>query len=236
MIVNITQAKNIIVLFLVLVLLGCSGGSDEEEAPVKRNPEATNLISPLKDAECNQGNIISETESNVTFEWNSAAHTDEYTLVIKNLKDGSEHTVNTTETKKTERLLRGTPYSWYIVSKSKAVSETAKSDLWKFYNAGLGIEQYAPFPAELISPEMGGLIGSIVSFSWNGNDIDNDIVSYDFYLSTANPPTTLHTTTETTSIIDVTLNSDTNYYWKVVSKDAAGNNSESQIFEFKTGS
>lgn len=236
--ISYKNIKQIVAVLCLVSLVGCSSGGDDDGGgtapPVVENPEAAKLISPIKDAECNQGNIISDTESKVTFEWNASKNTDEYTLVIKNLLDKSTRNIKVTATKKEENLLRGVPYSWHVVSKSKSVSKTATSETWKLYNAGVGVENYAPFPAELVSPTMGGLTKQTVSLSWNGSDIDNDIESYDVYLGTNNPPTTLHTNTTTTAVNDIALSADTVYYWKVITKDSEGNNSESPIFEFRT--
>lgn len=236
--ISFKNIKQFLSVLSVVTLVGCSGGGDDDGGgtppPEAQSPEAALLISPIKDAECNQGNVISDDESTVTFEWNASKHTDDYTLVLKNLLDGSTKNIQVTATKKDENLLRGVPYSWYVISNSKATSKTATSEIWKLYNAGNGVENYAPFPAELVSPLMGGVSKKTVSLSWNGNDIDKDIESYDVYLDTNNPPTTLQESTTTTSIKDIDLSADTAYFWMVITKDSEGNSSESPVFEFRT--
>ena len=66
----------------------------------------------------------------------------------------------------------------------------------------------------------------------SGSDIDNDIVSYDVYFDTVNPPVTLEGNTAASNI-DVTVAAGNTYYWRVVTKDSQGNNSQSEIFEFR---
>ncbi|MEO6980031.1 MAG: hypothetical protein ABI113_16700 [Mucilaginibacter sp.] len=55
----------------------------------------------------------------------------------------------------TATLLRNTPYSWYVVSKSTTTTVTAQSDTWKFYLAGAGVTSYSPFPATITAPIFG---------------------------------------------------------------------------------
>lgn len=227
----------ILVLALTIALFNCSSGGGDDPGPGPQpvdNPEAAILVLPLKDAECNQGNIISATESNVTFEWNASNFTTSYTLVLTNLDTDEVKEFSTSNTTITEALLRGTPYSWKIISKSTATTSTSTSETWKLYNAGDGVENYVPFPAELVSPPMGGLSSVSASLKWVGSDVDNDIEEYDVYLGTNNPPTNLYETTTNTNIDNVSLTANTVYYWIVVTKDAHGNNSESPVFEFRT--
>jgi len=221
-------------LLTLLILSSCGGGEDEGGEEEVKTPKATLLVFPLEDSECNEGTVVSDTESRVTFEWNEAQDTDSYTLVLTNLSDNTTRNINTINTSKSETILRGVPYSWYIVSKANGTAVTANSSTWKFYNAGVGIENYAPFPAELVSPTMGGLASSTPSLEWKGSDIDNDIASYDVYFGISNPPTVLLENTTSTRSNAGSLNPNTVYYWSVTTKDSHGNNSQSPVFEFRT--
>ncbi len=220
-------------LFSIIMLTSCGGGGDNGGGEEK-TPQPSVLVFPLENSECNEGTIVSDSQSRVAFEWNEATDADSYTLVITNLLDNTTRNINANGTSKEELILRGTPYSWYVISKANGSSKTANSPTWKFYNAGVAVQNYAPFPAELVGPAMGGLASTSTTLKWNGSDIDNDIESYDVYLGTANPPTTLLQNTTNTSLGTGTLNADTIYYWSVTSKDAHGNNSQSQVFEFRT--
>lgn len=103
--------------------------------------------------------------------------------------------------------------------------------MWSFYNEGVGIQNYAPFPAEVITPILGSIIfGTRTNLSWRGSDI----AFYDIYLGALNPSRQLKQNTTNTNIDSGTLLADTVYYWKVVTKDNNGGNSISPIFEFKT--
>jgi hypothetical protein len=103
-----------------------------------------------------------------------------------------------------------------------------------FYNEGPGIENYAPFPADVVAPKRGAQVENTgtVSLEWTGSDVDNDIDEYEVFFGTVNPPTnSLVTTTSTTT--NTSVNANTVYYWYVVTTDVAGNTSTSETFEFK---
>jgi hypothetical protein len=191
------------------------------------------LLFPENNTECIEGTILSDTESKVAFTWKASENTDAYTVNLKNLDSSTSQSLNASTNELEITLTRGTPYSWSVTSKANGISETAESPIWKFYNAGRAIENYAPFPAEAVSPKMGSSIdaGTII-ISWQGNDVDNDIVSYDIYIDENNPPTTLANSPTSDSINYEVLSSKV-YYWKVITKDASGNTSSSEVFQFK---
>jgi hypothetical protein len=222
---------------IILTLFGCSSGGGDDtgfDPDTILPPEVAILITPEKDEECNQGNIVSDTQSMVSFQWNASANTVSYTHILKNLDTDVESEENTTSTSITLTIARNVPYSWKVISKSNKTTSTATSETWKFYNAGEGVDNYAPFPADLVAPTMGSKVPSPVTLSWNGSDIDDDIVSYDVYIDTANPPTTLLENTTNSSIYNISLNADTVYYWRVITIDQRGSNSQSPVFEFRT--
>ena len=65
-------------------------------------------------------------------------------------------------------------------------------------------------------------------------DVDTgDTLSYDIYVDTSNPPTTRIRTGYTSSTLDYTISEGGTYYWKIVTKDNHGSNSDSGISMFK---
>lgn len=220
-----------------LLLASCGGGSDDggtDTPDAIATPKATTLVFPENNTECNEGAIISDTRSSVEFSWNAATDTDSYEINIKNLATGNSSSKTVTTTSDAITIDRGTPYEWFVVSKANGTTETATSTTWKFYNQGVGTENYAPFPADAISPARGTTIATTttVSLKWSGEDVDNDIVDYEILFDTNNTPTTsIGVTTETT--LDATVTSNTVYYWKVITKDSQNNTSTSEVFEFK---
>lgn len=222
---------------MVFSLFGCSGGGDDDggiDSEPILPPEVALLIIPEKNEACNQGNIVSDTQSNVLFQWNPSANTDSYTHVLKNLDTGVESQQTTTTTSITLTIARNMPYSWKVISKSNLSTSVATSETWKFYNAGNGVDNYAPFPADLVAPVMGSEAPSPVTLSWSGRDVDGDIASYDVYLDTVSPPAVLHENTTNSNIPNISLETATVYYWRVITIDQSGANSQSPVFEFRT--
>jgi hypothetical protein len=226
--------KRIKLSFLVLLFMGalaCGGGNDSPPPP----PSAATLIFPEDNTECNEGVVVSPTQSSVTFMWNAAENADSYTLSVRNLDTGSSQTFNTNNTQQEVTLLRGVPYAWRVISKANGVSQTAESAEWRFYNAGAAVQNYAPFPAAVVSPAMGvavNAVGGMVTLSWTASDVDGDITGYEVYAGTVNPPVAL-AGNSTAATLNVAVTSGTVYYWQVVTNDAEGNSSFSDVFEFR---
>ncbi|PKA97767.1 hypothetical protein B0O79_1436 [Flavobacteriaceae bacterium MAR_2009_75] len=240
--------KQIVSIYLVLSLLivGCSSGDDnppmpsqepvgevDEEGTTINNPESVTLVFPFQASECEEGTDITENESTVTFEWQKADYTDSYELVIKNLNTYVQERFTATQENMAVRLKRGVPYEWYIISKSNSVNFTENSEVWRFYNQGSGTQNHVPFPAEVVSPENNGEHNfHIVDLVWSGSDVDNDIMGYDIYFGIQNPPVhKLADNTPNRSVTNIQVSVAT-YYWYIVTRDSAGNESESQIYSF----
>ncbi|WP_246200077.1 hypothetical protein [Maribacter luteus] len=222
-----------ILLFGILISCGGGGDDDNPDPVIITPPDAATLVFPENNTECLEGTNISDTESSVTFLWNPSDHTDSYIVNLRNLDTNTSQTLNASTNELEITLLRGTPYSWTVTSKANDTDDTAESDLWKFYNAGPAVENYAPFPADVEFPTMGASINAgNTTLSWTGSDVDNDIISYDIYIDESNPPTTLLGNTSSNGIAFDAVSGKV-YYWKVVTNDTAGNTSTSEIFQFK---
>jgi len=227
--------KSVLIISTLLLVLGCSNSDDGGGDGNGEAPKAASLVFPLKDAECNQGEILSDTESKVPFEWNAAEFANKYTVSLTNLETNTTETFDTDKTLLDIILLRGKPYSWKVISKSNSTMQTGTSEVWKLYNAGPGVENYAPFPAELISPKMGLTINTTnTDLKWRGSDADNDIEEFKVYMDVINPPVKLIATQNRSDISNVALEANTIYYWQVETTDKHGNSTKSSVFEFKT--
>lgn len=219
---------------LALFITSSCSNEDEQTAIVLEDlPTAATLIFPHNNTECNEGIIVSDTETDVLFEWEAATNTSSYVLTITNLNDATLREIKTISNEFLIRVLRGTPYSWVVKSKGSISNETADSETWKFYNAGLPEESHPPFPADAISPQIGSTIDpGDVTLQWEAKDIDGDIASYTILLDTANLPTT-EVGNPSVNSLNVTVSSGQVYYWKVITFDEVGNASHSQVFQFK---
>lgn len=229
--------RNILFLILLVLIIGsCKPETSDAPAPVK-TPAKAMLLLPAQNEPCTNGLVVSSTQSTIQFKWNKADNTDAYDLVLKNLESGAITTHPAAANTQIDlTIARNMPFSWYIVSKSSSSSATIQSDTWKFYNAGPADVSYAPYPADAMVPALGANVtatGGKITLDWNGGDADNDIVSYDVFFGTTNTPALLSGNVVNSILPDVTVASNTLYYWKVITKDAKGNKSDSGIYQFR---
>lgn len=221
----------ILLIACILILEGCKKKDNPQPLPFKAE-----LLLPRSNEACTVAEIISNTESKVLFQWNTAKHAESYELTIKNLLTSAVFTHAVSDTTFKASLVRNTPYAWHVVSKTSKGRETVKSELWKFFNPGEAAASFTPFPADIISPTMAQQVAlgtGKLTIKWNGADADNDIIGYDVYFGTTNTPALLLSNLSASILDNVTISSNTLYYWKVITRDSKGNTSDSGLYEFK---
>ena len=234
-------------LFTLTLIIGCGGGGGDEGGgdtgggDVTVNPPAKSTLSaPANNKTCETGTSVSSTQSDVDFTWGVSADTDSYDLKITDLNSNvatNKTGLTTTSTKVT--LDKGVPYSWVVTSKSTKSSVTTPSDTWKFYLAGTGVANYAPFPADLKAPSSGSTVKRTdgkATFTWEGSDPDSgDTLAYTLYVDTTDGKQTPSSAQTDLSVLtlDVALDAATTYYWRVKSSDGT-NSSYSTVYSFKT--
>jgi hypothetical protein len=225
--------KNALLILIAILCFGC--GKDEVVFPLTLEKPA--LIFPSQNSACTPSVVLSAIQSSVTLTWDPVKDADSYDITVKNLISGESVTQNTAAPTIMLTLARSNAYSWFVVAKSAKITEVTTSDTWKFYNPGPGAVYYAPFPADASAPLVGQSVTAVagkINLSWQGSDADNDITSYDVYLGTTANTITLVKANVTDAFLNAnTLVSGTTYYWKVVTKDAKGNTSDSGVFNFK---
>lgn len=155
-------------------------------------PSKALLLFPALNSACTEANFFSALQSEVTFSWQTAENTENYWLYIKNLGTGVNLPVQITKNNSMVITLdRALPYSWYIESHSSKTNSVGTSNVWKFYNPGIGKVTYAPFPADLTSPSFSGFVtpsSGTINLVWAGSDPDSDDLKYDAYFSTESSP------------------------------------------------
>jgi hypothetical protein len=223
--------KHLSFLFVVVLCFSCN----KKDPP--KPPESATLVFPENNSECTTGVETGLNTTMVEFKWQQAPNADTYELRATNVNTNTTQTVSTSGLSAKLPLQKGALYTWVVSTRNKAVLQAATSQTWRFYNAGFETS-YAPFPAEILLPELGNSvfknINNEVMLRWSGSDLDNDIVSYELYFSVEKPPTSLIATITTgTMNRSVTVESDTVYYWKVITIDSEGNTSDSGVFDFK---
>ena len=218
---------------LVMFLLSCGGGDDGPPP----SPEGALLVFPERDSECTTGVSISETLSQVTFEWQQANNTDRYTLTVINLNTNTPQAISTINTSASLSIEKGAPFSWSVLSSNSETDDTATSESWLFYNAG-SQTTYAPFPAQIQFPEAGSTVQANeegqIALSWIGADVEDDIMTFEVYFSEVNPPETLLTSADAETVqATANVTAGRTYFWRIVTTDSEGNSSDSGVFDFR---
>jgi hypothetical protein len=235
------QIHYLLALFTFVFLMSCGGGDSAPTptpAPVIKTPGKSILVAPLNAKTCEEGTNITATQSTVTFSWNSASDTESYELRITNLNTSEVITqTGISTTSATVTLNRGIPYSWSITSKNKGATTTV-SDIWKFYLAGVGVTNYAPFPAAAVSPLPGTTVtptNGKVTLTWDTSDVDGGTLTHTLYLDTVDGKQTplVANSNLTVKTKEVSVAANTIYYWRVVTSDGS-NAATSIVYSFKT--
>lgn len=214
------------------LFVGCGDDTTPEPIPV---PDTFALIYPADNSACVKGDSETDLNSLLEFTWEKALNATDYILEVHDLGTGQIFTFTTTNTFYSASLPANSHYSWEVTAVNSE-GETA-STLWKFYLAGKPETNYAPFPAELTSPAFdselnaNGMTAVSVTLSWIGSDVDDDIDTYTLFLDKADASTQIGVQTENSAEIE--LQSGETYYWKVVTKDKAGNSSVSELSRFR---
>lgn len=218
-------------MIISILFFSCSGDSESDaESP---NPTGTALISPANNKLC-----VSNT---VNFEWKKAAdkNNNDTSYLLEIAKDNQFtqiiETDEDTSTSRTMVLDKNTAYYWRVKT-FNSQDLLSSSAVYKFYtSANDAVENYVPFSPELTAPTMHSAVsGTTASLKWNATDVDNDILTYDVYFGTTNPPTTKINENYAQTTVDVTLQPAKEYFWKVVVKDNKGGETVGQTWKFKT--
>ena len=220
-----------IAFFLLSVFFSCG----PDPIPV---PEPSLLLAPSNLNTCNSATRINDLERQVRFQWTATLNTESYNLVVQNTLTGEQQTITTYLLTESIVLTSGTPYQWYVISKSSLTLAEGKSSIWHFYLEGNPQESHFPFPAILLVPSDELIVSlnasNAFSFEWEGNDLDNDILGFDFYLGTSSSSLNREREAITSQQVTLVLIPKTVYFWQIISKDLQGNRSASEIYQFQT--
>ncbi|UFH46915.1 hypothetical protein LNP27_02460 [Flavobacterium galactosidilyticum] len=227
--------KYIYIACISLFMISCGSGSDSETTPeTNLAPTAPLLALPANVSLC-MSNLVN-------FQWEKSTdkNNDAITYSIQISTDNQfTQIVKTTEiiaTNFSVTLDKGKSYYWRVKATDTKNLSSDYSSVYSFYTEGVVAGNHLPFAPELVAPTLNSMLNSgVITLSWNAADVDkDDILVYDVYLGTTNPPTQKVTTNQLSKTFDVSTNSSTNYYWKVVVKDNKGGEVIGQIWSFKT--
>jgi hypothetical protein len=219
------------------LLLACSAEEQSEET-IDLLPGLFNLLYPENGSACLDGSIINDNQSKITFLWNASQNANEYEVEIINLNDNYSQKMLSKDRSLEVVLKHGEPYAWTVTAFVDDASITSKE--WKFYLAGNGIVNYAPFPPELISPRPSARVNlnsnGQVMLNWTSSDVDGDLETYELYMDQNDGSTLIQTFTEVENTIEIGIDADPDitYLWKVLAIDRDGNSSSSGVYSFVT--
>ena len=231
----------LILTLLTLLITSCSSDSGGGTTPPSPEPIAApgkaSLTLPENNKPCETGEVSGATAS-VIFTWSTGTDTETFDLSITN-SDTNQVTnrAGLTTTTVTVPLNRGHRYAWIITSKNKG-TETTASDTYKFYLAGDGEENAAPFSAEAVYPKPGSSVtpseNNTVILEWEAVDPDSDTLTYTLHIDTIDgrQEATEENQNLTTNTKEVAVESGTIYYWSVTTSDG-GISVTSDVYSFR---
>ncbi|TSE06934.1 MULTISPECIES: hypothetical protein [Aquimarina] len=242
--------KIFIYIFSSIVLVACS--SDDNPAPqpeppvVVSPPTAASLVFPENNSLCTEAKNLTGNpgEANrtytISFRWTGVVD-NIYEISLTNEADNTVRNESITATTTDvvldiDGIIPGAKYNWQVVASKSGTTETAESNEQTFTAAGIAEISFAPNPATANNPKQNAALAATtsVTLDWTGKDDDNDIREYDVYFGEDNPPATKIETTidNTITTKDVTVASNKLYFWRIITRDEAGNESSSAIFKF----
>ena len=234
----------LIMILGVILLTACTTDSGGGETPTPTPtptpiaaPGKASLTLPENNKPCETGEV-SEATASVIFTWSQGDDTESFDLAITN-SDTNQVTnrTNLTTTTATVPLTRGHRYQWKVTSKNKGTQTTA-SDTYKFYLAGDGEENAAPFSAEAIAPQPGSSVtiseAGTVTLEWEAADPDNDTLTYTLLIDTVDgrQEATEENIGLTTNTKEVPVETGTIYYWSIITSDGSIS-VNSDVFSFR---
>lgn len=231
--------KKSVFVFVLIMLIGCSKGSNSQEEILPLNPSAPTLIYPNNNEPCLDAISLNDSQSQIAFNWNQSDNTDNYTLIITNLSTNDTQEIPVSFPPYTAILSKAEPFAWKVRSNGEAGSTPAESDRWKFYLSGDAQTSYAPFPAELLTPQASSTVSANndgeITLSWIATDVDSDIATYTLFMDTEDASTEVTQLPYTSGNILYNIAVETNqtYRWRVVTLDQTGNTSDSGTYGFR---
>lgn len=225
--------KNLFTICCTLLFISCGSGDDSSE-PITENkaPLVPGLVAPANNLLC--------IDNTVVFEWNATSDpdSDAITYQIEVSKESQfkqiDFTNSVTAPAKSILLEKGTRYYWRVKAIDSQNLSGKYSEVFQFYTEGVGLTNHLPFVASLIKLELSSSLNTnSVVLEWNASDVDAaDVLTYDVYFGTTNPPTVKVSSNQSLKNYTQSLNSSGTYYWSVDVKDQKGGISKGQVWRF----
>lgn len=227
--------KYLYISFISFMLISCGGGGDDPVLVLKNTaPTTPILVAPTNNKLC--------IDSSVNFQWDVStdSNKDPITYQIQVAKDNQfSQIVKTLESPvnyQTILLEKGIAYYWRVKATDSKSLSSSYSSTYNFYTEAVAIVNHLPFSPDLVQPSLNSELSTTkATLKWSASDVDaSDILTYDVFFGTDNPPISKVNGNLATNTLDVDVLPSKEYYWKVVVKDNKGGETIGQTWKFKT--
>jgi hypothetical protein len=224
--------KNILYILSALFILSC--GQDEPREIIETNtaPSIPSLLSPDNNLLC--------ISSKLNFEWTSSTDDDGdainyyYEVSTDNMFGNIAKSGTLKETIKNLQLEKETAYYWHVRAIDSKGNKSDFSETWNLYTENIPLENHLPFMPELIAPKMDITLNiNTVTLEWDCSDIDNDDLIYNVYFGKSGTPE-LISSHQSETFIEVNLDSNSDYHWKIEAIDIHNGKTIGQMWDFST--
>ena len=213
---------------IIILVGGCSGKDDNPVIPpVNRPPDAPVNLFPRHHATAQPLDMYVEWRCSDPDQ--DSLHYDVYF----GKTDPPELVVSKTSALRydTDSLDYESTYNWRVIAYDGV--DSTISNMWNF--ATLPLPNQPPFTPSNPLPVDGAVDQSYtVNLNWEGSDPENDILSYDVYFGSDNPPPLVNSGQRSSSYDLDTLGFHETYYWKIVATDDNDNTTVGGIWSFTT--
>ncbi len=228
--------KNIIITFCVMtILVSCTNEeSIELDYPfdIQLEPSMPGLLYPTNELTC--------TNFDLEFTWFKSS-TDLASSVTYRIEIASEETFgtilfqgNTSQTSKIFTLEKGVNYFWRVKAIDNFGNESRYTQVQSFFTEPEVSTNTVPSISSSGIPSNGTIVTeNTTKLSWSASDSDNDPLRYDVYFGESNPPLLFAENIDTMTM-DVQVESNKTYYWRVVAKDSNQAAAISRVWSFIT--
>lgn len=231
--------KLISIVVIGISMLSCGGRGSDDPAPtptpiVNKAPSGPTQSAPTNNLLC--------IDNTVTFQWTTSTDPDgdsiSYEIQIATDNQFTQNVQNRTSASISTSvgLDKGVAFYWRVRAKDSKGATSSYSSTFSFYTEGDGESNHLPFSPTVVKPDINSLVQETsTTLEWTASDVDSsDILTFEVYFDTVNPPTNKVSENQSETTFTQTLESSKDYYWKVVVKDDKGGITIGQIWSFKT--
>lgn len=194
-------------------------------------PSIVQLEFPTQDLLC--------IDNTIPFNWSDATDPEndvlEYNVIVAKDRQLTDVVENRTlsASQFTVALEKATAYYWQVSAIDVNNNQRSNSSVFAFYTKGNGVTNYAPFMADLQTPENNGSVAAgTVDLVWEASDINTtDTLTYELFFGEDSTLTSIDNTL-TAKTFSVSVVSGKTYSWKINVTDNVGAKSIGQVFTF----